>query len=98
MAKNNLTTEFQELIQYIKTNYQEGKDYKYGIEKLYEKHGTAFIKISSYHLKNYCREKFNFPQRVNDYLDYEKIDKGGNDFHYRISKDNDYLSFSDSRV
>jgi len=65
MAKNNLI-----LIQHIKTNYQEGVDYKHiTSDELYERGGGIFV-ILSPRLKKYCREKFGFPLGVNDYLDY----------------------------
>jgi len=98
--KNNIIKEINELVQHIKNEYQEGIDYKFVAESYLKKNGMTHIHIISPRLKKYCREKFGFPLGVDDYLDYEKNDKEGNDLLYRTSAyyDYDYLSFSDNRV
>src|SRR6185503_7294108 len=83
---NNIITEIQELIQQIKREYKEGIDYEFVTKKESEKKGTNLINILSPGLKKYCREKFNFPLSFNDYLDYQKNDKGGSWFTYRTRK------------
>ena len=83
---NNIITEIQELIQQIKKEYREGVDYEFVTKKEWEKRGMGWMNILSSRLKKYCREKFNFPLSFNDYLDYQKNDKGGSWFTYRTRK------------
>jgi len=99
--KNNVIEEIQELIQQIKNEYQEGVDFKFSSgENTSKGHGVAFIVIISPSLKKIFRERFNFPLRVVNHLDYVKMDQEGGDLLYRIHNhhDDDTLSSADGRV
>lgn len=88
-SKNNVMEEIQELVQQIKKEYQEEVDFEFVSlhSKEVEVEGLAgFIKIISPRLKKYCRERFNFPFGVNDYLDYEKQDQNGSIFSIALTK------------
>ena len=79
--KNNVIEEIQELIQQIKTEYEEGVDFK--IPYYSEKHETGAIIHLSPRLKSFLRKKFDFPSGVNDYLDYSKTNSANN-YYYRL--------------
>ena len=72
--KNNVIAEIQELIQQIKNEYREGVDYKFSTWDEIHEAGVGIVRILSPHLRQYCRERFNFPSGVNDFLDYYKED------------------------
>ncbi|MCE8162895.1 MAG: hypothetical protein I3273_00985 [Candidatus Moeniiplasma glomeromycotorum] len=87
VKKNNLIEEIQAIVQHIETNYQEEVDFKWIAKNLIKNAtGGFWITIFSPRLKEFCREKFNFPNN-NRYLDWEIGDDEGNDFYYRINED-----------
>jgi len=88
MVKENIIQEVQELIQQIKNEYQEGIDFEDLIikDKKVKNYQSGCLKIISERLKIFLRRKFNFPDGVNDYLDYSKS-YHPNHFFYRTERD-----------
>ena len=91
MTKNNIIEEIQKLIQQIKTEYQEGVDFEipYWAEPPEYKKRVGSIHCLSPNLRKHCREWFNIPAGVNDYLDYHKKGQRGNkydEYYYRVEE------------
>ncbi|CAG8848511.1 36747_t:CDS:1, partial [Racocetra persica] len=91
-SKNNVIEEIQELIQKIKNEYEEEVDFHFLTWDEIHEAGVGIVKILSPRLRQYFRERFNFPTGVDDWLDYYKESKNGAYF-YRTSKGGKYEYF-----